>query len=339
MELTGRLNNMPEPITIIIPMAGLGSRMRPHTWSKPKPLVSLAGGRVLDHLMAMFQTLPEKDDAQFVFILSPNQGDLIQKYMSRHYPQCKVDYVIQKEMRGQSDALWQARASLKGRMIMVFSDTLIESSLAFMANDNSDAIAWVKAVPDPRRFGVAEIDSNGWVTRLIEKPKDIDNNLAVVGFYYFKAIEEQVNRKVMLKGEFFLTGAINILLEMGVKMRIENVAYWLDAGTPDAILETNRFFLEHGRDNQPLQSNLEDTTLIPPVHIHPGARISGSTIGPHVSIGEGTIIEGSTLKDSIVGDSAHISQSQLETSLIGDMVVISGLQGKFNLGDNSTAVK
>jgi len=337
---------MPEPITIIIPMAGLGSRMRPHTWSKPKPLVPLAGGKVLDHLIAMFRSLPEKDEARFVFILSPNQGDLIQKYMSKHYPHCNVDYVIQQEMRGQSDALWQARAHLKGRMIMVFSDTLIESSLAFMAYDNSDAIAWVKAVPDPRRFGVAEIDSSGWVTRLIEKPKDIDNNLAVVGFYYFKdsakllqAIEEQVKRNDMLKGEFFLTGAINILLEMGVKMRIENVAYWLDAGTPDAILETNRFFLEHGRNNQPLQSNLEDTTLIPPVHIHPGARISASTIGPHVSVGEGTIIEGSTLKDSIVGDSAHISESQLETSLIGDMVVISGLKGKFNLGDNSTAVK
>lgn len=337
---------MPEPITIIIPMAGWGSRLRPHTWSKPKPLVPLAGGRVLDHLIAMFKTLPDVEEAQFVFILSPNQGELIQKYMSKHHPQRKVDFIIQPEMRGQSDAIWHARAYLKGRMIMVFSDTLIESSLAFMAQDDSEAIAWVKAVPDPRRFGVAEIDSSGWVTRLIEKPMDVDNNLAVVGFYYFKesekllqAIEEQVKRNDSLKGEFFLTGALNILVEMGVKMRVEHVAHWLDAGTPDALLETNRFFLEHGRDNQPVQNNLEDTCLIPPVNIHPGARISMSTIGPHVSIGEGTIIEGSTLKDTIVGDSAHISESQLEASLIGDMVVISGLSGKFNLGDNSTAVK
>ena len=154
-----------------------------------------------------------------------------------------------------------------------------------------------------------------------------------------QAIEEQVKRKEALKGEFFLTGALNILVEMGVKMRVEHVAHWLDAGTPDALLETNRFFLEHGRENKPQANDLEDTTVIPPVFIHTSARISGSSIGPHVSIGEGTIIEGSTLKDTIVGDSAHISESQLEASLIGDMVVISGLGGKFNLGDHSTAVK
>lgn len=337
---------MSEPIKIIIPMAGYGSRMRPHTWSKPKPLIPLAGKRVLDHLLAMFNTLPDVEQARFVFILSPNQGDLIQKYMARRYPHCKVDYVIQQEMRGQSDALWQARAFLKGRMIMVFSDTLIESSLEFMANDRSEAIAWVKAVPDPRRFGVAEVSAGRWVTRLIEKPRDVDNNLAVVGFYYFKegekllaAIAEQVRRNDVLKGEFYLTGAINILLEMGVKMRIENVTHWLDAGTPDALLETNRFFLEHGRQSAVRESELEDVVILPPVSIHPTARLSTSTIGPHVSVGEGTIMEGSEVRDSIIGDNSHITDSHLSASIIGDMVEISGLSGQFNLGDNSTAVK
>ena len=176
---------MSEPIKIIIPMAGLGSRMRPHTWSKPKPLVPLAGGRVLDHLMAMFRTLPDQKKPSLYSSSVPTRETLSRSTCPSIILRYKVEYVIQPEMRGQSDALWHARAYLKGRMIMVFSDTLIESSLAFMAQDDSEAIAWVKSVPDPRRFGVAEIDSSGWVTRLIEKPMDVDNNLAVVGFYYF----------------------------------------------------------------------------------------------------------------------------------------------------------
>ncbi len=327
-------------------MAGYGSRMRPHTWSKPKPLVSVAGGTVLDQLLGIFDSLPGVEQAQFVFILSPNQGDLIQKYMAKKHPQRKVAYIIQPEMRGQSDALWYARDYLKGRMIMIFSDTLVKQPLAFMGDDNSDAIAWVKAVPDPRRFGVAEADANGTVTRLVEKPKDIDNNLAVVGFYYFKegerlaeAIAEQLQGEDTLKGEYFLTGAINILLQKGIKMRVEHVPHWLDAGKPDALLETNRFYLENGCDNHPTIQPGDTSVVIPPVFIHPNTSISNSTIGPHVSIGEGSVIEDSTIRDAVIGSDVHISESQLEESIVGDQVVISGQSGKFNLGDNSSAVK
>ncbi|MCJ7695174.1 MAG: sugar phosphate nucleotidyltransferase [Anaerolineaceae bacterium] len=337
---------MTTPLKIVIPMAGLGSRLRPHTWSKPKPLVPLAGGTVLDHLMNMFKTVTDVDKAEFIFILSPNQGDQIQEFVSKNYPQKKVRFVIQPEMKGQSDALWQARAHLKGRTIMVFSDTLIENTYEFLDTEGSDAIAWVKAVPDPRRFGVAEVNSSGFVTRLIEKPRDMDNNLAVVGFYYFRegealvaAIEEQIERNVSLKGEFFLTDAINILIEKGIKMRIENVTHWLDAGTPEALMDTNRFLLENGRASTDLTRDFEDTVIIPPVNIHSEARISGSIIGPYVSIGAGSVIQGSILRDTIVGLSAHITGSQLESSLLGNQVVVNGQIGKFNLGDHSWAVK
>jgi len=337
---------MTTPLKIVIPMAGLGSRLRPHTWSKPKPLVPLAGGTVLDHLINMFKTVPEIEKAEFIFILSLNQGDQIQEFISKNYPQKKVKYVIQPEMKGQSDALWQARTHIKGRMIMVFSDTLIENTYEFLETEGSDAIAWVKAVPDPRRFGVAEVNSSGFVTRLIEKPRDMDNNLAVVGFYYFRegealieAIEDQIERKVSLKGEFFLTDAINILIEKGVKMRVENVTHWLDAGTPEALMDTNRFLLENGRANSDLARDFEDTVIIPPVNIHPEARISGSIIGPNVSIGAGSVIQGSIMRDTIVGLSAHITSSQLENSLLGNQVVVNGQTGKFNLGDHSWAVK
>lgn len=337
---------MTTPLKIVIPMAGLGSRLRPHTWSKPKPLVPLAGGTVLDHLMNMFKTITDIDKAEYILILSPNQGNQIQEFISRNYPHKKVKFVVQPEMKGQSDALWQARTHLKGRMIMVFSDTLIENTYEFLTTDGSDAIAWVKAVPDPRRFGVAEVNSSGFVTRLIEKPRDMDNNLAVVGFYYFRegealvtAIEEQIERNVSLKGEFFLTDAINILIEKGVKMRIENVTHWLDAGTPEALMDTNRFLLENGRSNTELAREFEDAVIIPPVNIHPEARISGSIIGPHVSIGAGSVIQDSILRDSVVGLSTHITSSQLESSLLGNQVVVNGQIGKFNLGDHSWAVK
>lgn len=336
---------MTEPLKIIIPMAGLGTRLRPLTWSRPKPLVSLAGRTVLDHMLDMFKTVPEEQNAEYIFILSPNQVEIIQEHMARNYQGKKVHYVVQPEMKGQSDALWQARAHLKGRMLMVFSDTLIENTYEFLADETRDAVAWVKAVPDPRRFGVAEVNAAGLVTRLIEKPRDLNNNLAVVGFYYFReggtlleAIEEQVQHNISLKGEFYLVDALNIMIEKNIQMRIENVETWLDAGTSEALLDTNRYLLEHGRDNSQKVKDLDDTIIIPPVYVHPEARISSSIIGPHVSVGAGAVIQSSILRDTIVSPGAHITNSQMEGSLLGHQVVINGQMGKFNLGDNSWVV-
>lgn len=333
---------MADPLKIAIPMAGLGTRLRPLTWSRPKPLVALAGKTVLDHMLDMFKSVPDVEDAKFIFILSPNQQTLIQDHMNKFYPSTHVEYVLQPEMKGQSDALWNARHLLTGRMLMVFSDTLIESDFSFLNQEAMDGIAWVKAVPDPRRFGVAEANTGGIVTRLIEKPRDMNNNLAVVGCYYFRdgealigAIEEQIERNVSLKGEFYLTDAINIWLSKGNNMRVKNVDTWLDAGTSEALLDTNRYMLEHGRDNTQKVKDLEDSIIFPPVFIDPDARISNSIIGPYVSVGSGAVIQSSILRDSIISPGAHITNTHLEGSLLGHQVVISGMMGKFNLGDNS----
>lgn len=335
---------MTESLKIMIPMAGLGTRLRPLTWSRPKPLIALAGRTVLDHLLDMFKTVPDENQAEYVFILSPHQLDMIREHMSKYYPKKKVRYVLQQEKKGQSDALWQARQHMHGPMLMVFSDTLIENSFAFLAEENKDAIAWVKPVPDPRRFGVAEINAGSIVTRLIEKPRDMNNNLAVVGCYYFRqgeslleAIEEQIKRNISLRGEFYLVDAINILLEKNIQMRIENVETWLDAGTSEALLDTNRYLLEHGRDSVDNVKQMEDTIIIPPVHINPEARVNSSIIGPYVSIGAGAVIQSSILRDSIISPGAHITNTHLESSLLGHQVVISGMMGKFNLGDNCWA--
>ncbi len=252
---------------------------------------------------------------------------------------------MQPEMKGQSDAFWQAREFLHGPMLMVFSDTLIDND--FPSSPMKPRV-WHSSnpVPDPRRFGVAEVDKNHQVVRLIEKPQELKNNLAVVGCYYFEeadnlisAIEEQIKRNISLKNEFFLVDAINIMLERGMTMRTEMVSTWLDAGTSEALLETNRYLLEHGQDNSASVANLEDTVIIPPVNIHPTARVNTAVIGPHVSLGEGVVVNDSTIRDSIIGSGTHVTASLLEGSLIGHHVNITGQSGRFNIGDNSWAVK
>jgi glucose-1-phosphate thymidylyltransferase len=331
-----------ERFTIAIPMAGLGTRMRPHTWSKPKPLIHLAGATVLDYVIMQFQSLPRFSEARFVLILGPNQEEQVVPHMKENYPDMDVHYVIQKVMRGQSDALYLAKEFLQGPMLMAFSDTLIDSDLSFLDEEPHDGIAWVKPVEDPRRFGVAEINDDGIVQRLIEKPKEMDNNLVVVGFYYFKsgkalmaAIEKQMAQDISLNGEFFLADAINIYIQNGAKMRVQPVDIWLDAGKPDALLETNRYLLANGHDNTNKLDQRINVSIIPPVYIHPDADIRDSIIGPHTSIGKDVLIVDSVLKNSIVEQGATIKKMILEDSLIGRSAEVYGRAEIMNIGDNS----
>lgn len=333
---------MKEPYTIAIPMAGLGTRMRPQTWSKPKPLIHLAGRTVLDYVLEQFSSLPRFKDARFVLILGPNQEEQVHAYIKENHADKHISYVIQTEMRGQSDALYLARDYLKGPMLMAFSDTLIETDLSFLDEEKLDGVAWVKAVPDPRRFGVAEVGDQNQIKRLIEKPKDVSNNLAVVGFYYFRdgsalmnAIQEQIEKDVSLNGEYFLVDAINIMFEKGAKMRVQTVDVWLDAGKPDALLETNRFLLDNGRDNTKIASKRKDITIIPPVYIHPDAELNTCVVGPYVSIGKEASIQDTIIKNSIVEQGAQINNMVLEDSLIGRQAGVKGRPEIMNIGDNS----
>ena len=336
---------MAETLKIVVPMAGWGTRMRPQTWSKPKPLVSVAGKSALEHLMDAFKTIPDPKYTEYVFIVGPYLGETqIPKFIAETYPDITAHYVVQAEMKGQSHALYLARQYLTGPTLIIFSDTLIDADFSFLDREKSNAVAWVKPVPDPRRFGVAEVNTDGWVTRFIEKPESMENNLVVVGCYYFKrgedlmaAIEEQINRNLQLKNEFFLTDAISIMIEHGALVRTETVDTWLDTGTIDATLETNRILL--GKlETEPAQR--EGVEIRGPVFIHDSAQVEDSVIGPNVSIGAGCQISGSAIEDSIIESGCEIKDAALTHSFIGVGTKVQGrgAQGNplsLNIGDNS----
>ncbi len=333
-----------ETIKVVIPMAGLGTRLRPHTWSKPKQLITVAGKTVLDHVLKIFQTHPHPEKLEFIMIVG-YLGEQIEEYLRKYYPNLKSHFILQENPRGQSHAISLARSLLNGPMFMIFADTLIESDLGTVVESNSEAIAWVKEVPDPRRFGVAEIGPNGWVKRLVEKPQDPSNNLVVVGFYYFKdseallsAIDEQISQDLNLKGEYFLADAINIMLQRGLKMQVEPVTVWLDAGTPEALLQMNQYLLDHNLKNGYDDPERKGVVTIPPVFMHPSAQVNDSIIGPYVSIGANCQVTHSIIENSILEDEAQATGVILEGSLVGRRARISRRAGIVNAGDSTEVI-
>lgn len=324
---------------LIIPMAGFGSRMRPHTWSKPKPLINVAGKPFLGHLLDRFAPL----DIEELVIIYGWLGDQIQAYLHDAYPHLNVQCVEQTELKGQSHALWLAREYLDGDGIIIFVDTFFAADLGVLAAPQGDGIAFIKEVEDPRRFGVVELDDDGYVTRFIEKPTSKDNKKVVIGFYWvhnlqwmIRCIEEQMAAGKTFKGEFFLTDTFQVMIQQGAKFRTHAVDVWQDTGKPETTLQTNRYLLDDGCDNS-AQLDLARGIVIPPVYVGRDVVVENAVVGPYANIVSGAVIRNAVVRDSIIDAGAVIEDVVLEGSLIGERAHVKGQPTRLNIGHSATA--
>ncbi len=334
---------MKQKIQIVILTAGYGSRLRPLTWSKPKPLVAIAGRTSLDYLLDEFKDLGNDWDPEYIFVISPN-GWSIKTYMEENYPNLNCKYVVQEEMKGQSHAIYCAKDLIDSPMIMTFADTLIHVDLSCLKDETRDGLAWCQYTEDPRRFGAAVLDETGRVKHFIEKPPTMEHKMVIVGFYYFKdgrklisAIEEQIEKNISLKNEFYIADGINIMLDRGDAFGIQETNAWVDAGVPGTVISTNRFFLDQGNDNSAEAAKREGVVIIPPVYVDPSAEVTRSVIGPYVSIAAGCKVTNCVLQDTILDKRTTISNLVAHETMLGADVDVNAADRKLFLGDNCKA--
>lgn len=318
---------------VVIPVAGLGTRLRPHTFSKPKPLVHVAGKPVLGHILDQLRSLPVEE----VIYITGYLGQQIEEYVRANYDY-PARFVEQKELKGQAHALSLAADAIDQPVLIIFVDTIIQADLAALTQSVSDGVLFVHEVEDPRRFGVAVLE-NGQVRRLVEKPREPVSNLAVVGVYYLKnwqllrrSLQEVLDRDIQTAGEYYLADALQVMIDNGARLEAQPVQVWEDCGTLDAILQTNRWMLDNGYNQE--DTAVVNSILVPPVYIARSARIENSIIGPHVSISDRTVVTGSILRDSIISDEARLVDCTLTGSLIGSGAIVQGKPGRLNIGDS-----
>jgi glucose-1-phosphate thymidylyltransferase len=314
-------------------MAGLGTRLRPHTFTKPKPLVPVAGKAVLGHVLDRIMPLQPEE----LIFITGYLGEQVEGYVRANYS-LPARFLEQDRLCGQSYAVQIARPYIDQPVLIVFVDTIFEADVGVLAGLKNDGAVYVKEVPDPARFGVAEI-RDGLITRLVEKPKEFVSNLAVIGVYYirnwrllFDCIEYQMASTVPRNGEYFLADALQLMIGKGANLQALPVSVWEDCGTKEAILQTNRYLL--GKSAQPAP-RLPTCTIIPPVSIAASVQATHSVIGPYVSLGEHTQVDNSVLRDCIIGDGSVLGDVVLSNSLIGSDSQISGGALSLNLGDAS----
>ena len=323
---------------LVIPMAGLGTRMRPHTWSRPKPLLSLAGRPILDHILQRFHEIPIDE---YVFVIGW-LGEQVETWVKTHNA-IPTAFIRQEERLGQAHAIWLAHEHLQGPLFLTYVDTLFDGAdLSGLDQEGLDGLIFTKEVEDPRRFGVVETDDTGRATRLIEKPDTIDNKTVLIGLYYFRdgewlsrACRELMDRDLKTKGEYYLADAITLMIQQGANFYTRPVAVWQDTGKPETTLETHRYLLEHGGDNS-YQAPRPGVVINPPVFVHPQAIVERSVIGPYVSIERNAQVRDSILRDVIVDEESIIEDMLLQRSLIGRWVSLHGEFRTYNVGDSST---
>jgi glucose-1-phosphate thymidylyltransferase len=331
----------PRRIKAIIPVAGAGTKLRPHTYTQPKALIPLAGKNVLNIII---DQLHEAGINDFVFIVG-YLGEKIQDYVKERYPQLNTYFIHQNERLGTGHAIDLAREITgSDELFVVLGDTIADYDVQEVLNAPHSMLG-VKKVDDPRNFGVAEIEEDGFISRVVEKPAIPKSNMALVGLYKIKETAELYNclQKIIaklqqdesLQKEFSLTDAIECMIQNGAKFKSFKVTNWFDCGKKETLLESNATLLKKFGGKVSGAERFENTIIIPPVAIGEGCEIRNSVIGPNVTIGEHTILNYTIVKDSIIGSFSRLYDVVLDDSLIGSDTGIKGETRSLNIGDNT----
>jgi len=316
----------------IIPVAGFGTRLKPHTLTHPKVLLNVGGKPIISHIV---KKLLEENITEATFIVG-YLGEKIQDYITESFPKLKADYVEQKELLGLGHAIYQAASTFNDEeIIIILGDTVFDVDLSQITKLETSALG-VKEVEDPRRFGVAELE-NGFISKLIEKPQNPTTNLALVGLYYIKnsalltqSLEELFVNNIRTKDEYQLTDALQIMIEKGEKISTFPVEGWYDCGKPETLLSTNQFILSQNGKNE----DIDSVVINEPVFISPTAKIKNSVIGPYVSIGDNCSVVESVIKNSIINKNSQVKRMVLTDSIIGADAKVAGSRHKMNVGDS-----
>lgn len=323
---------------VIIPLAGKGTRLRPHTHITPKPMLKVAGKPVMEYILEDLQKL---GNVEQVVYITGHLKEKVEAYAREKFPVPSV-FIEQKVQDGTAGAVALARDYVDQPVLIVFVDTIFDADLSVVNDLDVDGVIWTMEVEDYQRFGVVVTDENENMTRIVEKPSEPISRRANIGLYYirnWKLLYEGIDhvlKQPANKGEWYLTDAFQYMIDHGAKIRVIDVEGWYDAGKLDTLLETNRVMLERGRARRGgVQHN---STIVEPVYIEDGVELHDALVGPNVSIGANTVIRSSTVRDSVIGDDTRVSNSKLANSMIGSSAVVDGVTGTLTISDHSEVV-
>ncbi len=322
----------------VIPVAGAGARLRPLTYTQPKPLIPVAGKPIISYIIDDLSNVGVK---KFIFVIG-YLGEKIENYLKEAYPDLDMEFVEQTKREGSGHAIWLAKDKwIKSKeMIIMFGDTILDLDFTKILN-SKNSILCVKEVKDPTKFGVVEMNAEGELTRVVEKPKIPKSNLAMVGLYkikkvkeFAKALDTIIKNNFRSEGEFPLTDALQQMINKNVKFDILKADNWYDCGKREILLETNATMLDKNYDFDAVPQ-FDSAIFIHPVSIGKNCKIVNSIIGPHVTIGDNVEIKSAIIKNSIIGNYTHIKEAVLHRSVIGNDTAITGIQQSLNIGDNT----
>ncbi len=320
---------------VIIPLAGKGTRLRPHTHLVPKPMMKVAGKPVMSYVL---DDLKKLGNVEQVIYITGHLKEKVEQFARSEMDVPSV-FIEQKIQDGTAGAVALAKPYVDQPVLIVFVDTIFDADLSKVKSVDADGIIWVKEVEDYQRFGVVVTDAKGNMTKIVEKPKTPISKRANIGLYYirnWKLLYEGIDHVLSQpknQGEYYLTDAFQYMIDKGAKIQVVDVEGWYDAGKIDTMIETNQAMLARGRSRQPKSSG--DSKIVEPVYIEDGVTLKKSKIGPNVSIGAGSVLEDTQVSHSIIGERAKITGSVLTNSLVGDDTVLVGVKGEVTVGDHS----